>query len=384
MLKINQMKPKEFISFVNSLRKSVKGNKLNLSDLEITEKIDGTSLRFAMLEGALNLESSYSGLQAKPSDFKGPFAAQFSETFKFLKAKGYEKKLKKISDKYGDFKVVGEYLYTDGAPIDKDGTITFVATKYNPDKLGKFGTFVVFDVQQLTDNKESFIAADSNVKSKIVSELTKINDSNWKFLTKKDIKWSGELELTYEIAEDKLSEILSSAEFLSDKANKETFTQIKMQVADAFTQAMVSKGSVLGIPSSTVEGVVLKFGDGMVVGAQNPGWKVLKNKIFEIPDRISKALATFTKGTMGYVAMKKVRQILDDPEKRAELQDKYQQNLGSFKKDIDSIDADWRDLRDQMPKNIERLQGKFIDEQIMKFRNLGDDIESLQTALKRK
>lgn len=382
MVKITQMNPKQFIEFIETLKTYVKGNKFDLSSIDVTEKIDGNALRIAVMDDTLYLESSYSGMKSSPSDFGGPFGKSFSETFKFLK-KNMEKDLRQIAKKYSEFKLIGEYLYTDGAPIDPDGTVTFVATKYDASKLGTFGTFVAFDLQELNEDRSAFESGGKN-SEQILKEIKKLSNAEFTFFTKNDIKWSGHLELTYEMDEDKLSEILSSKEFLSDKANKETFENIKHQIANAFTVAFATRGSVLGIPSSTVEGIVLNFeNEGLLVGAQNPEWKVLKNKIFEISDRLSDAFSEFTFSWSGFKADNKIRSLLDDDANLEKFSDIYAKNLDGFKKTINDIKKDWMKIRSRIPANVEKLQGTVNDNTIEKYLNLTTDIRSFKTAIAR-
>jgi hypothetical protein len=382
MLKINQMNPKQFVAFLTTLREHVKGGQLDLGNIDVTEKIDGMSLKIAYHDGKVKMESAHSGLKEKPSEFKGAFSKPFVTTFTHLN-KNFKKKIGDIAKKHGDFKVQGEYLYTQDAPIDADGTVTFIATKYDPKKLGSLGTFVIFNVYMFDEESGTFIPALTDQHHAILKAFSKLSTKELKFFKKTDIKWSGSLNLTYSIDNDRLEDILSDPSFLSDKKNKEVFETVRAQIDEVFQRAVEQRGSVLGIPSSVVEGIVLKFADGSSIGAQNPEWKKLKNELFDIPDRINDAVKNFTQKLTGYRAKKKVLEILNDPSKRDEINDKYNSMIGAkFSREISTIANDWQRIRDggELPKNIIATQGCFIECRLAAYASL-TDVQSLINTL---
>ena len=380
LVKIRQLTPKKFVDFLEVFKKHLKGTKLDLDSLDVNEKVDGSSLRIAMHEGTLKLESSYSGMIDSPSGFKGPWAKPFKETFIFWK-KNFEKDLRKIADKYGDFKINGELFFTKDAPIDRDGTITFVATKYDASKLGTSGTTVIFDILGLSNNGTAWSPVDQKVSNSIIKELKKLSNPAWKIIyNKTDLKWSGEVDLTYKVDSETLEKVFKDPSILLDKDKRDFFESFRDGLAAALDRELEKRGSVLGVPDSVVEGIVFNF-DNFLISAQNKQWKVLKNEIYGTPGAIGEELKKFFRGIIGFATKKKFLQIVDSAD-MSDLQDKYSKELDGFKTRIREIKENYLETKDSLPKNFVYQQDAYIQKQFAVFLNLSDDIQSFINAIR--
>ena len=62
--KIDQLSPKQFIGFLKEFLPLVKNGKVQLNDVQITEKIDGSAIRLLTINGEMFFESSYLSFKA--------------------------------------------------------------------------------------------------------------------------------------------------------------------------------------------------------------------------------------------------------------------------------------------------------------------------------
>ena len=102
--KIDQMNTKDFLEFLREILPLFKDNKLDLNNVIITEKPDGTAIRLVVLNNDLLFESSYSGLVSWD---KMPFPEQTELMYNHLKDKFIA-----IANQIGfDFKLIGELIW---------------------------------------------------------------------------------------------------------------------------------------------------------------------------------------------------------------------------------------------------------------------------------
>jgi hypothetical protein len=377
MLKIKAMNKKQFVEFLSLLTPYIKNGKVDTEGIDITEKIDGSSFRLSWFEDQLWGESSYSGMKDSPSQFGGPFGTQFKETLNYCQ-KTYTKDFKKL---FGDtyFKLVGELLYTKDADIDDDKTVTFIATKYNPNKLGALSTFVLFNVLKY-DGDQFVDTFNAKEKSKILNSVKKLSNGDMKFLLPTDIKWKGHVDLQYSLDNHKVGDILTHPEVLLK--DKELLESTRAAVIEAFQSAIDKFGSELGTDMSAIEGIVMNFG-GKKVSVQNPKWYKLKTELWDVPDKIQSANKTFFYNLIGKKGASYVRKFIDKNGLEGIDDDTYRMAVKQLRKEYDDISRQFDDLKNELPKNLAKNH-KISMENSTKMLDLLDenDISTLKKFLK--
>lgn len=173
--KINQMSTQEFLRF---LREFVtlfdKNNKLDLSKVTISEKIDGQAIRLIYLNNELYFENSNSGIITWKDML-------FKNDYKLI----YDCLLPKFQFHFRDknIKLIGELIWINN--LSENNKITPVCASYLTKYFGKLGGMIVFDIKNIKDNQ--LIDASLADKTKIYNVLSFINDSEFTFYNNKDI-----------------------------------------------------------------------------------------------------------------------------------------------------------------------------------------------------
>jgi len=289
-----QLSPTKFFELMLIMKNEFKGV-LTSTDVKITEKIDGTGIRFGLTENnEFFIETSTSGIITK--------SGQYTE---FIKAKGYEPNkitqaiehifkflknyqplqqfLLKWSKPHVGIKIFAEILYNE-LGIDLGDKIQFVGIKYDKKYLGKLVTIVY--IKALYGDNSAI--PNENLLKKAFEKLT---TPEIKFITT-DIPVE-KLDFTIEI--DNWFKLLSNygdiktiqtilksrkkVDKLIKQAIIDLLTQFKQQLQDKIAQ-MVMKNPKLG---EQMEGVVIQLANGVSFKIVNDYFKKQKaeNPIFQ-------------------------------------------------------------------------------------------------------
>ena len=278
--------PSAFIEFMDYLKNELQG-KIDSDEIDITEKIDGFGIRFGCTDGEIFIESSYSGLIfdqghfsefAKQKNYKGQGLTIFQGFDRLLKIFQEDPQISNILKKHQPIKLVGECLYTP-AGIRSGNTLTFVATKYDIDKLGKLATIVLF--YSIPEGK--FKSTIKELKGLNSSNFIKFDDSEINYKITVNLlptlnKFSKELERFETYIQEKYpsldyDDILHLS--LKRKAGvpKEFYIDLKSAKTE-LTNFLMDWGKrieneiskpIRGKYGESSEGVVIKFPNGMTI-----------------------------------------------------------------------------------------------------------------------
>jgi hypothetical protein len=175
---IDKMKPLDFIALMRGLTNG------DLNSIEISEKIDGSVLRFGQSQdNRFFIESSTSSAMFNAGDFEkrdlskgypGNIGRLFDNILReFLQNENLKSFLSRHNNGNG-IKIIGEILYV---PMGNDhgDKISFIRIKYDRDKLGKIWTFVPFNV--VDDDGNSY-----NNDKEIMHDLCNLSDEHFKYV----------------------------------------------------------------------------------------------------------------------------------------------------------------------------------------------------------
>lgn len=370
MKKIHQMGKQDFVMFIKALNSKLRGTSLDLTDLKVTEKVDGQAMRLGVLNGMIGAETSSSGLVFKPYKLSQDGHTKLLKHFQTR----YNDEMLSIADKFGDFKVIGELFYIkDSSMLDDDGSVTFVATKYDSRKLGKLGAIILFDAEGI-DN-ETTVKIPQDKKDALISSVKKLSDDTFKVFDKNEISWNGSFDIKAAFNTPEAKNAFENPDSIL-KMPKENFEVLKNAVAEAFSAEIHKNGSVLGLPGSIVEGIVFEI-NGNKFGATNFSWKTKKEEILKSQNDFQKAIDDFYKSIFGTIYTAKVKAAAEnEPEK---FQSDYAQKLPKLKQQLSDIMDSFSSL--DIPRNIKFKLKIILGSRYTKFMKLTEDISSLVAML---
>lgn len=378
MTKIHQMNPQQFVNFINELKVLIKdksNTKINLADLNVQEKVDGTGVRIIVNNGAIGLESSYSGVVYDADEFP---LEQFRETLKYLQNVLGDKLIDIAAKNKTSYKIIGELFYiNDVNSIDADSTVTFIGTKYDSKKLGSFGSVIIFNADGIQDNKLVQLSVEQ--RKGIINDLKDLTTDQFKFFSDDDIKWKGEFDIQIQYDTKLGKKILNNPELLLDKSNKEFFESFRDAIAQAFSREISKKGSLFGVPETEVEGIVFDI-NGQKFGATNFNWKEKKAAIYKSEEEFNQVISNFYKTVFGFVKPKKIQQLLNTPDYKKLYGIPYKKEVAQFKQDLKA--AKYKFDHDKLiPAAIKKMQRFFVEETWQKLKGINTNIDSLKKAL---
>lgn len=378
MTKIHQMNPHQFVNFINALKGLIKdksNTKINLGDLNVQEKVDGTGVRIIVNNGAIGLESSYSGVVYNADEFP---LEQFRETLKYLQNVLGDKLIDIAAKNKTSYKIIGELFYiNDVNSIDADSTVTFIGTKYDSKKLGSFGSVIIFNADGIQDNK--LVQLTQEQRKGIINDLKDLTTDQFKFFSDDDIKWKGEFDIQIQYDTKLGKKILNNPELLLDKSNKEFFESFRDAIAQAFSREISKKGSLFGVPETEVEGIVFDI-NGQKFGATNFNWKEKKAAIYKSEEEFNQVISNFYKTVFGFVKPKKIQQLLNTPDYKKLYGIPYKKEVAQFKQDLKA--AKYKFDHDKLiPAAIKKMQRFFVEETWQKLKGINTNIDSLKKAL---
>lgn len=374
MKKIHQMSRAEFVTFLKALKSKLKGSSLDLTDLSASEKVDGQAARLGVMDGQVGAETSSSGLVFKPYKLSQD---GHTKLLKHFQAK-YKGEMLAIAEKFGDFKVICELFYIrNNGVIDEDGSITFVATKYDTSKLGSMGAIILFDAESIAGGSTVKMAAQK--KEAVIAAVKSLSDDTFKVFDKNDISWKNTFNITIDFDTNTTEEIFNNPDILL-KCGKELFEKFRDAVALAFSEEINKSGSVLGLSDSVVEGIVFEI-DGNKFGATNFNWKHKKGEIHKAQTDMQAAIDNFYKDVFGTIYTKKVAEAIEaDPEA---YQNSYAAKLPEFQHKLETIMDEFTNT-DNIPKNMKMTLMIILGTKYKKLMALTSDIGSLYEMLTKK
>lgn len=162
----------EFLDMLDLLLED--GGKLvNGKNFSMTEKSDGAAFRMGIDdEGEFFVEQSYSGPIYDKEFIKDKYVQKYGRMNRLATGwynliatlqndKKTQKVLRGIYDEIGAFKISGEVFINELGLKDDDGYVTFVGSRYDPERLGKKATIVMFAVAdaegQTVENSRAII-----------------------------------------------------------------------------------------------------------------------------------------------------------------------------------------------------------------------------------
>lgn len=289
----------EFLDLIDLLEED--GGKLvNGKNFSMTEKSDGAAFRMGIDDaGEFFVEQSYSG-PIYDSDFirdkytkkygrVNRLASGWANLIDTLKSdKKTQACLEKIYDKYGAFKISGEVFISELGMKDDDGYVTFVGSRYDPKRLGKDATIVMFTVadengETIGDSQriikylikngtsssikydDAELNVEKNIKIDVSPELRKINNNINTFARENGIDIVATLENTSRKKEDR-----EKKKFVKE------FIESQQGILNAkFEQQLETYEGKWG---PDYEGVVIKLKNGMMIKITSAGFKAFKAK----------------------------------------------------------------------------------------------------------
>lgn len=374
MVKIHQMNAKQFVNFINELKRHLKDGKINLKDLNTTEKVDGQAARILVNKGQVQVESSRSGVNGTkklPKEHQGLAS--------YIRKNLTDKLVDVAKNNFTYYKIIGElfYLGNEGY-LDPDGSATFVATKYDGKKLGKIATFVIFDV--LGVKADSLYELSNSVKNNIQEQIASLSNPDLKIYLPQDFTWNKEIEIDLDYNTASTREIFDHPEILLDRSNKERLATFRSLVADAFSKAIAKQGSVIGLDDTEVEGIVFDI-QGTKFGAVNFNWQNVKHRIFRYNEAITDAIANFYKNVFGYQVSRKVKEQLNLPDADIRFTIPYRKELPKLQAKVKQITDEIQTTTD-IPKAALRTQTPHIIRLAKFVQSLTPDLNSLRQSMR--
>lgn len=267
---LHKMKPLDFLKMIEELDSI--GGKISTKKIKITEKIDGTPVKFGLDdEGRFFIEDSGSGPQFEPGWFTKRRKAGGDDRADKMddireKLEAFQPLNDLLKQYPGGIKISTECLYNPFAKITDKGH-QFVLTSYDPKKLGKWATFIFFWAKALDgtkiDQEEFRKKLESISNGEILFSNNKLKDVNLDVSTeinnfKEAIKTFGDVETIIKGRKDPEAK----------KALLKLVEDLQKQISDAITN-----GIKAGKFGEEYEGIVLKFASGKEVKVTSDRFK---------------------------------------------------------------------------------------------------------------
>ena len=287
---IEQMKPLEFLSLVKTLDSEYKGL-LNLNDISITEKIDGTSLTIGQdSRGKTFMNTKMSHRYFNVGDFtnyaiskgyKTDINKKFDNILKNVQA---DKKLQRVLSKHNrgnGIVIVGEILYVPFATEVENNRLQFIFMDYDRANLGSEWTFVPFDIQDFDGNS-------IDDKERIFKDLYAISTAERKY-TNANLNVSGDIDITLSISDvkknvldkyDNIDAIIKSRKKIDKPLKDKVKAEIDMYKQQLSNQILSYVAS--GKFGDDFEGIVLKMKSGTTLKATSPRFKKRRAELKDI------------------------------------------------------------------------------------------------------
>ena len=291
--KVNAMSPKEFIAFLKEFLPYVKNGKVDLNDIRITEKVDGSALSLLWNNNDMKFESSYSGVTSWDN-------LPFPDAGKFL-YQTYRLIFRDIAEQFGDFKIKGELIWIDG--MEENGKVTPVGASYLTEKFGSFGGVVVFEIFKIENDK---LTRFNDEDEKTIMEMIQdMNNDEFSFYLSQDIILNQNVNFTLDPNE--LLSIINSPEFNKERFDKkkdakliEEIQKIQNNVVKQLSNIVDQSKGAFSAEGDLIEGIVLKINSsGNQYGIFSDGYKNMKHGYWEQFEKINEIYNEFLKKVFG-------------------------------------------------------------------------------------
>lgn len=270
----------EFLEIFRGLLPYIKSGKIDLDkvkNIDVVEKMDSSFCHFGINDqGVFFIETSNSG-EVTTDNYRQKFSNEyffgdFKASFESLLGNDIlQNTIKKIYAKFGPIRYDAEIFPVLTHTGDESGYITFVATRYDRNKFGKNGAFVVFK-SWIKDDNAAWKRPDPLINVNIISAIETADSAEWRIYTnEKHAKLSGNVEFNVENLDEMLSTekgIDDAITILKSRANttmkahlKNAIRDVKdkmQSVIDAYAEKTPSIFSKTG-DNSPIEGVVLRL-----------------------------------------------------------------------------------------------------------------------------
>lgn len=287
--KIDQINTKDFLEFLREILPLFKNNKLDLDNVIITEKPDGTAIRLAVLNNDLLFESSYSGLV---NWNEMPFPEQTELMYKHLKDKFIN-----IAKEIGfDFKLIGELIWCN--ELIENEKVTPVGASYLAKHFGKLGGIIIINLKKIINNE--LVDLTKEEYSKLTELIKNVSDSEFNFYSKElDMKFNTPIELHLNI--DELIQLLKRPEYnklrysvKTDLAIINQVDEIKQEFLEQLENIINSTTGHFSAEGDLIEGLVLTvLNSGNEYGVFSRNYKTMKNNYVKYENNIEQAFYTF-------------------------------------------------------------------------------------------
>lgn len=345
--KVNAMNPKEFITFLKEFLPFVKNGKVDLNDIRITEKVDGSAISLLWNDNDMKFESSYSGVTSWDN-------LPFPDAGKFL-YQTYRLIFRDIAEQFGDFKIKGELIWIDG--MEEDGKVTPVGASYLTEKFGSFGGIIVFEIFKIENDKLTrFNEEDEKTIMEMIQDM---NNDEFSFYLSQDIILNQNVNFTLDPNE--LLNVINSPEFNKDKFDKkkdaqliEEIQKIQDNVVKQLSNIVDQSKGAFSAEGDLIEGIVLKINSsGNQYGIFSNGYKDMKHRYWETFENIKPLYMEFLKKVFGYSQLRYIKLHWDEIDK-----DQAQKTLDSIKDEyISKIESLLNKIKDsKIPSSVKNTQ----------------------------
>lgn len=361
--KIADMKPQEFIRFLKEFLPLVKNGKVDLNDISITEKIDGSALRLLTIDGKMMFESSYSGVTTWE---EVPFKDAAEYLYKTFSEK-FENLSKEIKN---DFKVVGELVWA-GQTQDENTKITPVCASYLKQEFGRFGGMVIFDT--LVRNGDEWIPSDE-----IEAKVAAFSNSDFSFHTRNEIDITG--NVTFTLDADSLQELIKNPDFNKqrflakrDGEILEQIEKIKQSVCEQLQRNIDSTKGRFSDVGDLIEGIVIRIkSTGDQFGIFSNKYKLIKGGYWSAYQNFCSVVDEFYKSVFGCPTRsflgRMIRKSKDPEEFRQKFEDLQSSSIENAKNAFTEIVNS-----NEIPREAKQTQISMAKRSIWKMSQSFDD-----------
>lgn len=359
--KVNAMSPKEFIAFLKEFLPYVKNGKVDLNDIRITEKVDGSALSLLWNNNDMKFESSYSGVTSWDN-------LPFPDAGKFL-YQTYRLIFRDIAEQFGDFKIKGELIWIDG--MEENGKVTPVGASYLTEKFGSFGGVVVFEIFKIENDK---LTRFNDEDEKTIMEMIQdMNNDEFSFYLSQDIILNQNVNFTLDPNE--LLNIINSPEFNKERFDKkkdakliEEIQKIQNNVVKQLSNIVDQSKGAFSAEGDLIEGIVLKINSsGNQYGIFSDGYKNMKHGYWEKFENVKPLYMEFLKKVFGYSQLRYIKLHWNEIDK-----EQAQKTLNSIKDEyVKKIETLINDINEsKIPSSVKNTQISMATKTLNKIKEL--------------
>lgn len=359
--KVNAMSPKEFIAFLKEFLPYVKNGKVDLNDIRITEKVDGSALSLLWNNNDMKFESSYSGVTSWDN-------LPFPDAGKFL-YQTYRLIFRDIAEQFGDFKIKGELIWIDG--MEENGKVTPVGASYLTEKFGSFGGVVVFEIFKIENDK---LTRFNDEDEKTIMEMIQdMNNDEFSFYLSQDIILNQNVNFTLDPNE--LLSIINSPEFNKERFDKkadakliEEIQKIQNNVVKQLSNIVDQSKGAFSAEGDLIEGIVLKINSsGNQYGIFSDGYKNMKHSYWEKFENVKPLYMEFLKKVFGYSQLRYIKLHWNEIDK-----EQAQKTLDSIKDEyVKKIETLINDINEsKIPSSVKNTQISMATKTLNKIKEL--------------